>query len=338
MSLPNPTFSSDVSTPVEVVEKCPACGQGGALEWCRSCDRQFGGDQVFVYSQCSRCNSLFQSQRPIETAIGRFYPAQYAPHHGSKTTAVPYSSNLWVGRFNSLGVRLLNRVWPHPVRFAFKQTYTPLKKGARLLDFGCGSDRFLNEARARGWKTVGVDFTESALQTVRESGHESHIVGPQLWGALGEQCFDCVRLNHVLEHLYYPIETLSQLRRVMNPGARLHIAVPNPNSLSARFFRQDWYSLEAPRHIVLFSAQALALRLQEIGFSAVRVVFEATRRDWVRSQAYRRETIGHLTAEQARQISQNPQEPPNWQLAVEIATRLRIGGRFHVLAEAGEKA
>ena len=73
--------------------------------------------------------------------------------------------------------RFEDRYWSH---------YEPPEPGQELLDFGCGSDRFLNRARKLGWRTVGIDFHPTAVSTARASGHRAYLLTDRVWDELPE--------------------------------------------------------------------------------------------------------------------------------------------------------
>jgi len=93
-------------------------------------------------------------------------------------------------------------------------------------------------------------------------------------------------MNHVLEHLYEPQNVLSHLLAKLKPGGAIHIAVPNPYGISARLFRSRWFSLEAPRHLMIYSPAGLKRVLSVLGFVDIDVVHERTPKDFSRSIGY----------------------------------------------------
>jgi predicted SAM-dependent methyltransferase len=115
-----------------------------------------------------------------------------------------------------------------------------------------------------------------------------------MWEAIPDGSLDFVRMNHVIEHLYKPQETLGRLRRKLRPGGRLHLATPNAASLAFRLLRQRWYPLECPRHIVLYTARVARRLLLEVGFSEVETHQEVLTKDTARSIGYFFHDLGRL--------------------------------------------
>jgi len=92
-------------------------------------------------------------------------------------------------------------------------------------------------------------------------------------------------MNHVLEHLYRPLDVLYEVRRVLKPSGVLHIAVPNPEGYSARRYGTDWFALDCPRHIMLFGPMAAQHLLSQAGFATSILVGNPVVKDLIRSRA-----------------------------------------------------
>jgi 2-polyprenyl-3-methyl-5-hydroxy-6-metoxy-1,4-benzoquinol methylase len=100
-----------------------------------------------------------------------------------------------------------------------------------VLDVGCGTGELLSTL-ASAWPESplhGVDFAASRLRTAAAIARRVTLVDADLGSALpfDDRAFDAVFCTEVLEHLKEPLGCLREIRRVLVPGGRLTLSVPN---------------------------------------------------------------------------------------------------------------
>jgi 2-polyprenyl-3-methyl-5-hydroxy-6-metoxy-1,4-benzoquinol methylase len=330
--------------PIEKLQRCPLCDGSRLKQWRNGRDRIHRiSTSTFIYSRCTSCSLIFLSERPTEAAIGSFYPPNYGPYRPDAASAPGGTPNgtravtsgrsirdrlVAVLRFgNAAMARLLK-----DGDTAGVELIAPTRPGAEFLDFGCGSDRFLNRARSLGWATTGMDFNPQTVDLVRQSGHKGVWVSETGWLELQDETFDLVRMNHVLEHLYHPIETLALLNRKMRRGARLEIAVPNPSGLSSRMFGSRWHSLDCPRHLVLLRPDVLQKLLETVGFRVDSVSHEILTKDIARSLGHLLHDYRLIRHSDIELIQYNPLLSELLGTPAMLVAKLRLADRFSVVA------
>ncbi len=232
--------------------KCLLCGGSRSRTLLEAPDTQAGTGYWFPVVQCDDCGLCYTNPRPRQLSLVQFYPDDYRPHQVKS----PGSRGLLK--------RLLS--W-----FPWRRAPIPWHGHGRLLDFGCGGGSFLQEMRARGWKVTGIDLAADTVHRLRETTglevFDGTLPHPELFPAT----FDVVTMWHSLEHVARPKEVLSEAHRLLVPGGKLVVAVPNIDSLAFRMFGQMWFGLDLPRHLTHFAPWTLHVMLERTGFKVDRI-------------------------------------------------------------------
>jgi 2-polyprenyl-3-methyl-5-hydroxy-6-metoxy-1,4-benzoquinol methylase len=126
----------------------------------------------------------------------------------------------------------------------------------RLLDVGCGHGLLLDEARRRGYQTVGLELSREAAKHARETlgldvrelpleGFSEGTNGDLPGG------FEAVVLADVLEHLDDPVDAIDRCAGLLRPGGVLCIVTPDPSSLTAKLAGARWWGYLAAHTVLL---------------------------------------------------------------------------------------
>ncbi len=320
----------------ETLTECPLCASKNFKPFANSYDRLYLlSKQRFVYSTCQDCNVVFQSVRPVESEIAKFYPKNYGPYAGHDRSASQPKSKLVQAMKSGLEKfgRKLNSLLKKVSRDRYEKDYRLIYKlphaNAEVLDFGCGSDAFLNRARKWGWKTTGMDFSEFAVEQAAASGHRAILLSPQAWDQVEDGSVDLIRMNHVLEHLYDPKVVMAKLYSKLKPGGRMHIAVPNPACMSAIVYRRFWFSLDCPRHIMLYSPKCGTALLEQCGFKVDNILHEPVTKDSARSAVYMLKSAGLVPHSWVDSIIWNPFIEAALYLPIRVLSSFGKGERIH---------
>jgi SAM-dependent methyltransferase len=142
-----------------------------------------------------------------------------------------------------------------------------------MLDLGCGSGEFLAAWREKGWEVWGVEPSLKAAAVGREQYGLNIHGGSLLSAKLPAGHFDFIRSNHSFEHIPNPNEVMAELRRIIKPGGKLHIGVPNIDSLNGALFGKYWWYLGVPVHTFGYSVRTLAGMAEKHGFELERTQY-----------------------------------------------------------------
>ena len=134
-----------------------------------------------------------------------------------------------------------------------------------ILDIGCNHGGFLSIAKERGWKVTGHELNRYAVDHARKKGIE---VWDQPFCAeiFGQRRFSAVTLLGVLEHLPYPHQVLTEVRKLLEPGGVLAILVPNIDSIATRILHEKCNTFDGIEHINFWNRNTLSRFLKRTGF------------------------------------------------------------------------
>lgn len=150
-------------------------------------------------------------------------------------------------------------------RWVLERIRRSIPSGARVLDVGCGTGRFLRALRRAGLNPVGVDPAANVVRALRHLGFEAHVGSiPGLDVSLDG--ISALTAFEVLEHLPSPLGALAELRERF-PNAPFGGSVPSPDR--ATLSRGRGPSDYPPNHYLRWTPGALEKALLAAGWSRV---------------------------------------------------------------------
>jgi SAM-dependent methyltransferase len=229
-------------------------------------DSLFGAPGIWRLVQCSdhKCGLVWLDPMPVEEDLGAAYAKYYT--HGDAATRGSWLASV-MRRRGAVLRSLLN-----PARQERESLFVMDLDGiepGRLLDVGCGDGTRIAQLRNLGWQVYGQDLDPAAIRYARETLGLQAFLGQLENAPFPGASFDCVTLNHVVEHVHDPIRLLEQSRRFLKKGGRLVMITPNVESFAHKHFGRLWRGLEPPRHLHLFSPRTLSSVAQAAGFSEI---------------------------------------------------------------------
>jgi len=236
----------------------------------------FGLPETFNYVECRSCGCLQIETIPRD--LGPYYPENYHSlafpvERQFRNPIRNYLRRLrcraGIGRGNAMG-RLLLRRYPNAA-LASLARLRPTST-ARILDVGCGTGYLVCQLFDAGIANVmGVDpFIETSI---------AHRNGPRILKAdltdiTGE--WDIIMFHHSLEHVPDPLKALEAVAARLAPSGTCVVRVPTVSSYAWRHYGRNWYQLDPPRHVTLFSRPGLAALAKRAGLELELVVDDST--------------------------------------------------------------
>lgn len=230
---------------IEVDSSCPICT--GRIR--RLLSRQSRDGSALETVMCEGCGLIHSNPIPTREELAAFYNAAYRQSY--KATARPKLKH--VLRYAPGALARVQEIVAHcrPGQTA-------------LLDVGAGSGEFLYMARRCGFEIQGIEphrgyaeYSRSDLGLPVEHATLEEV-------RIAPSSLDVINLNHVLEHLPAPLETLCQLNDWLRGDGLLAVAVPDISACRHSPATRFHYA-----HVHNFNARTLIALLIKAGFEPI---------------------------------------------------------------------
>lgn len=153
-----------------------------------------------------------------------------------------------------------------------------MRRGALVLDLGCGTGRHSFEALKRGARVVAVDLDPAPLREVVGMIAAMHVAGEvppdagpgcicgdALRLPFADESFDVVVASEVLEHIDDDAAALREIARVLKPGGRAAVTVPRWWPERICWALSSEYRSARGGHVRVYTAGALRAQLRQAG-------------------------------------------------------------------------
>lgn len=259
--------------------KCDFCGFDNVKSLYKVRDRMIRKDnqKKFNIVICKNCELAYLNPQPEWKDLEYFY-------------GDVYYTNAPIGSGNKNIIYKLIRKIKRAVFGAYKPKFWNFgKKSGKFLDIGCGNGAYesylINDNS--NWEFYGIEPNKNSFQAAKDIKGFKVFNGNLREAGYPDNFFDVILMSHSLEHLSDPMASLKKCYRILKPGGRLVISVPNFNSLARRFFGKYWFHLDAPRHLFHFNPDILKKMIEKSGFKIEQLRFEVLSGSITRSLAYR---------------------------------------------------
>jgi 2-polyprenyl-3-methyl-5-hydroxy-6-metoxy-1,4-benzoquinol methylase len=225
----------------EKVESCPVC-ESKLSDNLIICQDHTVSKESFAISRCRTCSFLYTNPRPSEDRLGSYYESEDYISHNKKSKS------------------LINRIYKIARKFTVRSKVAMINKFTAnkntLLDIGCGTGEFINEAKKNNWLINAVEPGSLARRSAEELNGISIYEDIQ---QITKTKFDAITMFHVLEHVADLNGTLKKVRKLLHKEGSLFIALPNSASYDAKQYKEDWAAYDVPRHLYHFNQETAEL-------------------------------------------------------------------------------
>ena len=136
-------------------------------------------------------------------------------------------------------------------------------ENGRILDIGCGLG-WIHKYLQGNFEKFGIEIDKYASQI---SGKYCNCINSSFEEEIYPQnYFDCIILNHVIEHFEDPLRVILEIKKILKPQGVLIIGTPDFDSGCARHFQGNYRLLHDKTHVSLFSCDSLHRMLRDYDF------------------------------------------------------------------------
>jgi SAM-dependent methyltransferase len=138
--------------------------------------------------------------------------------------------------------------------------------GREVLDIGCGTGATMDHLRQYG-EVQGIDLAMIPLGFSRRRGHQRTMCASATELPFADNSFDLVTALDVIEHLDDDVKGLSEIRRVLKPGAPAVIYVPAFQALWGPNDDQSGHKRRYRLPQLQAAAERAGLKVERISYS-----------------------------------------------------------------------
>lgn len=193
--------------------------------------------------KCNKCKCIFTDvSRELVIKVNYYYSAAASENYKNSQSIL---DELWFDR-------IVNRL-------------TKVVGIGRVLDVGCGNGQLLKAFKKLGWECYGLDVSPWAMKYANKYGYKLFTTEIEK-SNIPENTFDLAVSTSTLEHIYYPLQHIKAILRILKPGGLLYIAgIPNYNCISVKLNISKFHYNKPPSHVNYFTPRSFYNMLNRIG-------------------------------------------------------------------------
>ncbi len=268
------------------IQVCRICNSSSFDEMLEVKEMMFGSGKLYKYEKCSNCGTL-QIATPIHDSE-QLYPKHYYSFSFSRNSfkikIKKLLSNNAVASELGLG-SVISSILKRGESKEARSLKGFIKKGDSILDVGCGSGKLLGALFALGFKRVkGIDpfIAEDIV-------HPGWKVQKAFITDLDEKVkYDLIMLHHSFEHMENPKEVLQKIKTLLSPKGKCIIRIPVCDSYAYDTYKENWYQVDAPRHVFLHTTKSMQLLCNQTGLKLAETKDDSGMYQFICSEQYKK--------------------------------------------------
>ncbi len=234
---------------------CPTCGHKDYVTHLVLKD-YFLSNEEFSIIKCTQCGLLSTFPQPLPSEIGKYYKSSHYISHATENKGLESTIYNFIRKKTLASKTKLIRKY---------------SAGNRLLDIGCATGVFLDYCYRHGFTVEGIEPDEKSRNYARKQ-FNLKVNDVEYLSRLPERSFDVITMWHVLEHVNDIQERMRLVSRLLTDDGIAFIALPNPLSYDAQFYKEYWAAYDVPRHLYHFTRASFTAFINEQQMKIIKIV------------------------------------------------------------------
>ena len=251
------------------IKKCPCCESKKIIMiYDNLHDKNHFVEGKFSLIKCDNCNLEFLSPWLNEKELAKYYPPEDYYSYKKKIKLAIIYHNLSAKYYSGKNF-IVSFLFSPFKSLLYRYNIDKNSRGKEIMEIGCGDGLQLEIYKKYGLKTNGLEpygpmlsEREKKLGIMRKTIKEANF---------HEDNFDYIILKEVLEHIPNQKEVLEKCYKWLKPGGKIFIIIPNRKSLWNKWFKENWYGYDIPRHLYNYDQKNISFFLKKFGFRVKKV-------------------------------------------------------------------
>jgi 2-polyprenyl-3-methyl-5-hydroxy-6-metoxy-1,4-benzoquinol methylase len=143
------------------------------------------------------------------------------------------------------------------------ETIRAIIPAGRMLDYGCSWGYGVYQLSQAGYQATGFEISQPRVEYGRRN---LRVDLTSDIDTLPSKAFDGIYSAHVLEHIPEPKTALAAFQRLLKPGGKLFLYVPNCSGDEAKRLGTNWGQMINEKHVLALTAEFFKHNLPKHGF------------------------------------------------------------------------
>lgn len=253
--------------------KCKICGNVANNKMYILSERILNKGDKFSYFLCNRCETL-QLADKIKNVEKYYcnYRVFKSKYNYRKNCAQKILEQLIAQLYLILPLKeeQMRKFGGGKFLYLWSLRNTHVKKRDYILDVGCGSGNWLGQLAHAGYKNLyGVDKYADEVIAQGWNFRKGDISSAE------KIEYDFITFHHSFEHMDNPYSILQMVKSLLKSTGICIIRIPLFGKAAWRRYGIDWYQIDAPRHLFIYSEKAIKYMCKKVGLEVFKITYDS---------------------------------------------------------------